>query len=55
MSQNIATSKENNKKWYKHLYIQVIIAIIIGIGIGHFYPSVGVDLKPLGDTFIKLR
>ena len=54
MSQNIATSKNNNSKWYKHLYIQVIIAIIIGIGIGHFYPDVGVDLKPLGDTFIKL-
>lgn len=54
MSQNIAASKNKNNKWYKHLYIQVIIAIIIGIGIGHFYPNVGVDLKPLGDTFIKL-
>lgn len=54
MSQNIAASKKNNKKWYKHLYIQVIIAIIIGIGIGHFYPGIGVNLKPLGDTFIKL-
>ncbi|MRT24964.1 C4-dicarboxylate transporter DctA [Enterobacteriaceae bacterium RIT697] len=54
MSQNIAASNINKKKWYHHLYIQVIIAIIVGIGIGHYYPGVGVDLKPLGDTFIKL-
>ena len=54
MSQNIATSNINKKKWYQHLYIQVMIAIIVGIGIGHFYPTVGVDLKPFGDTFIKL-
>ncbi len=54
MSQNIAASKENNKRWYKHLYVQVIIAIVIGIMVGHFYPGFGVELKPLGDTFIKL-
>ncbi|MBK1440512.1 C4-dicarboxylate transporter DctA [Parapedobacter sp. ISTM3] len=36
------------------LYFQVIVAIIIGILIGHFYPSLGVQLKPLGDGFIKL-
>jgi len=39
---------------YKSLYFQVIVAIIIGILIGHFYPQTGVALKPLGDGFIKL-
>lgn len=55
-------------KLLKSLYVQVIIAIIVGILIGHFYPSHsevvdGVNknipgfaekLKPLGDGFIKL-
>lgn len=36
------------------LYAQVILAIIIGILIGHFYPNVGIALKPFGDGFIKL-
>jgi aerobic C4-dicarboxylate transport protein len=39
---------------YKSLYFQVIVAIVIGILIGHFYPDAGKALKPLGDGFIKL-
>src|SRR5471030_112972 len=39
---------------YKSLYFQVIVAIAIGILVGHFYPQTGVALKPLGDGFIKL-
>jgi aerobic C4-dicarboxylate transport protein len=41
-------------KYLKVLYVQVIIAIVIGIVVGHFFPSIGVQLKPLGDGFIKL-
>ena len=40
--------------WYRVLYIQVIIAVAIGIAVGYFHPSVGKLLKPLGDGFIKL-
>ncbi len=36
------------------LYVQVLIGITLGILIGHYYPSVGASLKPLGDGFIKL-
>nr|MBO2509791.1 C4-dicarboxylate transporter DctA [Gammaproteobacteria bacterium] len=39
---------------YKSLYIQVLVAIAIGIILGHFYPETGVALKPLGDGFVKL-
>ena len=39
---------------YKSLYVQVIIAITIGILLGHYYPETGVALKPLGDGFVKL-
>jgi aerobic C4-dicarboxylate transport protein len=42
------------KPFYKSLYLQVITAIVIGIALGHFYPDLGEQMKPLGDTFIKL-
>ena len=40
--------------FYKRLFVQVLVAIAIGIAIGHFYPDTGVVLKPLGDGFVKL-
>jgi len=40
--------------FYKSLYVQVLTAIVIGVLLGHFYPKVGADMKPLGDAFIKL-
>lgn len=42
------------KKLFKTLYFQVIIAILIGVALGHFHPDIGVALKPFGDGFIKL-
>src|SRR6218665_1268357 len=39
---------------HRSLYFQVIVAILLGIAIGHFYPDTGTALKPLGDGFIKL-
>jgi len=42
------------KKLGSTLYIQVLIGIVAGVLLGHFYPAVGVELKPLGDLFIKL-
>jgi aerobic C4-dicarboxylate transport protein len=42
------------KPLYKSLYLQVLVAIVIGILLGHFYPDTGAAMKPLGDGFIKL-
>jgi len=39
---------------YKSLYFQVLVAIVIGVALGHFFPQVGAQMKPLGDGFIKL-
>jgi aerobic C4-dicarboxylate transport protein len=41
-------------KYLSRLYVQVLIGIIAGILVGHFYPETGDQLKPLGDLFIKL-
>ena len=42
------------KPFYRHLYFQVLVAIVAGGLIGHFFPLFGESLKPLGDAFIKL-
>ncbi len=49
-----AGSPAHHRPWYKHLYAQVLVAIALGILLGHFYPSIGAQMKPLGDAFIKL-
>ncbi|MBS0857598.1 MULTISPECIES: dicarboxylate/amino acid:cation symporter [unclassified Tatumella] len=42
------------KTLFHSLYIQVLIAIAIGVFLGHFYPDIATQMKPLGDGFIKL-
>jgi aerobic C4-dicarboxylate transport protein len=42
------------KPLYKSLYAQVLTAVAIGVLLGHFYPEMGVAMKPFGDGFIKL-
>ena len=44
----------NRRPWHTHLYVQVLIAIGIGIALGFFRPDLGAAMKPLGDAFIKL-
>ncbi|NPT41745.1 C4-dicarboxylate transporter DctA [Paraburkholderia sp. 1N] len=41
-------------KALSRLYVQVLIGIVAGVLVGHFYPDIGSQLKPLGDLFIKL-
>lgn len=48
------TASSSRNPWYRVLYIQVIIAVALGVAVGYFNPSVGKSLKPLGDGFIKL-
>src|SRR6476661_4297634 len=51
----MATSVESKKAqpWYLQLWFQVLVAMFIGIALGHFYPSLGAKMQPLGDAFIK--
>jgi aerobic C4-dicarboxylate transport protein len=46
-------SKPKQAPWYKKLWIQVLIAMGIGIAVGHFFPNFGVKMQPFGDAFIK--
>ena len=42
------------RPFFASLYAQVLVAIVIGILLGHFWPHAGEAMKPLGDGFIKL-
>jgi aerobic C4-dicarboxylate transport protein len=51
---SVARNSHHQGHWYRHLYLQVLAAILIGVILGHFYPSTGEAMKPLGDAFIKM-
>lgn len=44
----------HHKPFFKSLYFQVLTAILAGVLLGHFYPQLGEQMKPLGDAFIKM-
>jgi aerobic C4-dicarboxylate transport protein len=39
---------------FRHLYVQVLVAIMLGVALGQLQPEWGEAMKPLGDAFIKL-
>ncbi len=39
---------------YRTLYFQVLAGIVLAIIVGNFFPETAIDMKPLGDMFIKL-
>jgi aerobic C4-dicarboxylate transport protein len=43
-----------HKPFFKSLYFQVLLAILAGVLLGHYYPQLGEQMKPLGDAFIKM-
>jgi aerobic C4-dicarboxylate transport protein len=58
MTVNSGTStiekKTRTKRWYGHLWVQVFVAMVVGIILGKLDPKLGVRMQPLGDAFIKL-
>ena len=49
-----AHGQQQKKPFYTNLTVQVLSAITVGILLGHFYPAIAVEMKPLGDVFIKM-
>jgi aerobic C4-dicarboxylate transport protein len=39
---------------YKKLYFQVVVAMLIGVALGFYYPDLAQLMKPFGDGFVKL-
>jgi aerobic C4-dicarboxylate transport protein len=42
------------KPFYRQLFFQILVAVCLGVLIGHFWPDLGSNLRPLGDGFIQL-
>jgi aerobic C4-dicarboxylate transport protein len=49
-----APTPATSRPWYAILYIQVLIAIVVGVVVGYLFPDAGKAMKPLGDGFIAL-
>src|SRR5580704_9222966 len=58
MAAQIATAAPSRaaKPWYKILYVQVLIAILLGALVGWLWPNLATNdwIKAMGDGFIKL-
>jgi aerobic C4-dicarboxylate transport protein len=54
LSTDALASPAPQQRWYSSLYVQVLIAIAVGVLLGHYFPETATQFKPLGDGFIKL-
>jgi aerobic C4-dicarboxylate transport protein len=41
------------KAWWKELWVQVMIAMALGIALGVYRPELAIQMQPFGDAFIK--
>src|SRR5579863_5555838 len=49
-----ATAAPRHRAWYKHLSVQILFAMVLGVIAGRIWPQHADSFKPLGDLFIKL-
>jgi aerobic C4-dicarboxylate transport protein len=54
MQAHATAAAPQHKPFFKSLYFQVLLAIFAGVLLGHFYPQLAEQMKPLGDAFIKM-
>ena len=45
--------RQRTKAWWKELWVQVLIAMAVGIVLGMVRPDLAAQMQPLGDAFIK--
>src|SRR5919199_612435 len=50
----VVAQTAERKPFYRILYVQVLIGIFLAILLGYLHPKLAVEMKPLGDAFIKL-
>jgi len=48
------TAAPHARAWYKHLSVQILLAMLLGGIVGYLWPQSAEALKPLGDLFIRL-
>jgi aerobic C4-dicarboxylate transport protein len=51
---NTPANPPRRRPFYRDLTFQVLLGMVLGVTIGALWPSIGKELKPLGDVFIRL-
>ena len=54
MQAQATTAPARHRPFFKSLYFQVLLAIVVGVLLGYFQPQLAEQMKPLGDAFIKM-
>jgi aerobic C4-dicarboxylate transport protein len=49
-----ATRTPARPPFYRTLWVQVVLAMVVAVGLGYFHPTSAIAMKPLGDAFIRL-
>ncbi len=49
----LTIERRRGKAWWKELWVQVLIAMAIGVVLGVLHPDLATRMQPLGDAFIK--
>jgi aerobic C4-dicarboxylate transport protein len=49
-----AVSPAARRPWHSILYVRVLLGIALAILLGYLQPDLAIQMKPLGDAFIKL-
>jgi len=49
----LAIEKRSTKTWWSELWVQVLIAMALGIALGMINPDLATKMQPFGDAFIK--
>jgi aerobic C4-dicarboxylate transport protein len=47
------TERKRAQPFYMQLWFLVLVAMVLGVALGHLYPDAGVRMEPLGNAFIK--
>ena len=46
-----APAQRSVRTWWKELWVQVTIAMVLGVALGIFRPELATQMQPLGDAF----
>jgi aerobic C4-dicarboxylate transport protein len=49
----LAIEQRSTSAWWKELWVQVLIAMAIGVALGVLHPDIAIRMQPFGDAFIK--
>src|SRR3954447_16659397 len=54
MELSVAQPAATRKRWYRQLYFQVLLAIVLGVVVGAVWPDLGIAMEPIGTAFVGL-